>query len=164
MPTDGILLELAARLSAAVEDGAGIEAVLADVLAELEGRAIGLWRVAGEQLVMLGFAAVADMPADVQRAFRESTGEISLSLVRFGIVKAVVTGEPTVMRAEDAVTSPAGSPGWLLRFDSSSSLSVPVRCDGGIVGVFAVSSRESFDPESGGGARLMSIAEALEMR
>lgn len=164
MPFDEAASQLADRLSKAVRVESGVEEVLADVLHALNGRAIGLWRAEPDRLRMLGFAAVEDMADDVQRAFRESTGEIDLSLVRFGIVKAAVEGRPTVMRVEDAATSPAGSPGWLVRFDSVSSLSVPVHdTEGTLVAVFAVSSRESFDPETGGGARLVEMARGLEL-
>ncbi len=156
--------ELADRLSRAVDEGTeAVEAVLADLLAALDGGAVGLWLVVGENLECAGFAAHAGMAAEVAKAFREATATVPRSRVDLGIGQAVASGEPTIAHVEAPEGPLAGSASWLERFGAVSSLSVPFPTTGERRGVLAVSSAETFTLASGNGPRLLAIADALRI-
>lgn len=156
--------EFCRRLSEAVTVGTdAVEGVLKDLLLHADGRAVGLWRVAGDRLVCLGFAACDDMPEDVEREFRELTASVPLERIDLGIVQATVSREPTIAQRVSPDGRLAGSASWLVRFESESSLSAPFPPDGPPEGVLAVSSREQFDLDTGAGPLLLAIASTLQL-
>ena len=95
-------------------------------------RAAGWWRVRGDRLEQVAFAAAADMPAEVARGFAEATRSVPLSLSALGIVKAAVGARVVVSRAA-GLPPDHGSGLWLRRFTAARSVAVPVSDDTGAV-------------------------------
>ena len=107
-------------------------AVVDELLATLDARAAGLWRVEGDQLAQAAFAACADMPAEVARAFATATRSVPITEHALGIVAAVTTCKPCVSRVSEL--DPAeGSGRWLRAFGAERSVAVPLVDDRGTV-------------------------------
>src|SRR6185437_2196304 len=87
-------------------------ALLAALRGRFHARAAGWWRVAGDRLEQVAFSAAADMPGDVAREFAGSTRSVPLARADLGIVKAAVTCEVAVSRA-DELPADSGSGLWL---------------------------------------------------
>jgi hypothetical protein len=104
---------------------------LAALRDRFHARAAGWWRVSGDHLEQVAFAA-ADLPEEVAREFSEATRSVPLDRVDLGVVKAAVTGEVTVSRVGD-VLADTGSGHWLRRFGASRSVAVPIHDTSGIV-------------------------------
>ena len=132
---------LAEQLIAALRDGQSLDAPLRDLVIETKARAAGCWRLRDGHLELLGFGAAADMDEAVDRGFREATRRVPLDRLGLGIVKAAVTGQPTIGRRDPADNSLEGSATWIARFQAQTSLAVPIRRanQSEIAGVLAVS-------------------------
>lgn len=109
----------------------------------LDARAAGWWRRVGERLEGVAFVRAADLPESVARDFSGATRSVPLTQTDLGIVRAAVTGRPTVSRAEDGRPD-SGSSLWLRRFGAERSVAVPVPDDSGaVVGVVSVALSDS---------------------
>lgn len=109
----------------------------------LRARAAGWWRLAGDSLEQVAFAASPEMPAEVALGFTEATRSVPLSSTQLGIVRAQATGEVAVSRLEDSDPD-QGSGLWLRRFGASRSVAVPT---GGRVVSVALADSELTDAE-----------------
>ncbi len=167
------------RLSPDVRDG--IELVLDGLRREWGGLAIGLWLaipdsrgpglldrtvVEGQstrpgRLVLVGFAADASMPGEVQAGFRAATGDVSLEQTAFAIVQAVHAGRlvTATAPAPEEMANDASSPGWLRRFGARQSAATPILGAGRLLGTFALASIETIPPDVL--AELDAVATAL---
>ena len=95
-------------------------------------RAAGWWTVAGDRLEQVAVVFAADMPEAVVGEFASATRAVALAQTDLGIVRAVLSGEPTVSRVEE-LSSDAGSGLWLRRFGAARSVAVPLRDRSGAV-------------------------------
>lgn len=148
------LQSLAIRLSAALRQAAGSDTVeqastetLAHAVMQLiDGWAVGVWKVAGDQLLQLSFAADQQFDAQVAADFVEATRQVPLAETTLGIVNAVVNRRSAWAKATELEGELRRSAGWLGRFDAACSLSCPLTdSDGTPVGVLAVSWKELVD-------------------
>jgi hypothetical protein len=106
--------------------------------ARLGARAAGWWRVEGDRLEQVAFAAAPDMPEGVARGFAEATRSVPLGQADLGIVRAVLSGGPAVSRADD-LPADTGSGLWLRRFGASRSVALPLReGEGAVLAVVSV--------------------------
>jgi GAF domain-containing protein len=155
------------RIAPDVRDG--IELALDGLRRTWGGLAIGLWRAVPDtrgpglwdrsvmeddptpagRLVLVGFAADASMPGDVQAGFRAATGDVSLEQTAFAIVQAVHAGRlvTATAPAPEALASEASSPGWLRRFGARQSAATPILGAGRLLGTFALASTETIPPD-----------------
>jgi hypothetical protein len=99
--------------------------LLDTLLARLDARAAGVWRVEGDRLVQLAFKAAGDMPRDVAEGFAAATSEVALDRLELGIVGAVVERRRKVSLAA-VLPEGSGSGYWLRAFGASRSVAVPV--------------------------------------
>lgn len=120
---------------------------LAELLSATNSRAVGCWRMDGDQLKLAGFLAVAEMPEIVQREFVAVTKCVSLSQTKFGVVQAVLANGPAINH-RPAVSTGAkdSSPGWLERFEAASSLAVPIVVQNRTIGAIAVATVDRIEP------------------
>ncbi len=113
---------------------------LESLLAATASRAAGLWRLDGEQLVQLGFGAVAEMSLEVSSSFADATKTVSMTQRGLGIVQAAMTATPTVAQLDASESGLESSASWLARFEARASLAVPIKSRTEVVGVLAISS------------------------
>lgn len=136
------------QLSEAFQGWQDREVSVFDALGELleitDSRAVGLWRLEGNSLQLVGFQAKSDMPADVKRGFAEATRTVSLNQTGLGIVKAAVDRRPAVAHREAGETGLSDSAGWLARFEAVQSLAVPIGEGERMTGVLAMSTANRF--------------------
>lgn len=99
--------------------------LLASLLARLDARAAGWWRIGDGVLVQVAFAASEELAEEVAQSFAAATLSVSLDETGLGIVHAALSGEPAVSRADD-LPSDTGSGLWLRRFGAVRSVAVPV--------------------------------------
>lgn len=121
-----------------------IAAALKDLIALTDSRAVGLWRLEGDSLVLVGFAATPDMSQEVQEGFAEATKTVSLTQTRLGIVCAVNRRQPAVAVVNAKPDGLVDSAGWLAKFQAVQSLSVPIIHQEKIIGVLALSTANPF--------------------
>jgi hypothetical protein len=100
-------------------------ACLDSLLARLDARAAGVWRVEGDRLVRLAFVAAGDMPRNVAEGFAAATSEVGLDRLDLGIVAAAVERRRKVSLAAGLPTD-SGSGYWLRAFGASRSVALPV--------------------------------------
>ncbi len=101
-------------------------------------RAAGWWRVAGDRLERVAFAAAGDLPGGVAGEFAEATRSVPMGEADLGIVRAAASGAAVVSAADD-LPADSGSGLWLRRFGAARSVAVPVRdASGRVVGVVAL--------------------------
>lgn len=117
--------QLAADIVAALHAGASVSDALQQVLASLNLRAIGLWRVVDSELQQCGYVASSDMAPSVASEFRAATRIVPLSAGTLAIVRSVLDKRPIAARDDDGPQL-AGSASWLRRFGARQSLSCPV--------------------------------------
>ncbi len=133
------------------------------LLAATGGNILGMWRRVDHELRVLGFRYDAEFPLDVARDFGASTQVVSLEKTGLGIVHATLTKQPTVaLLPADGGLLP-GSGGWLERFGSVQSLSVPMLRNGEVVAVLALSTRFRFDQQDRTWTLTTELAERLAM-
>jgi hypothetical protein len=109
----------------ASDDTGWITAGLTAVLNATDARASGLWRVQGDRLILLGFAAAASLESRVARDFAEATRTVPLDRTGLGIVRAWNEGRPVVTWAHEQPAD-AGSGRWLRAFNAERSVAVPI--------------------------------------
>lgn len=121
---------------------------LAELLSATKSRAVGCWRINGDQLKLAGFLAVAEMPEIVQREFVAVTESVSLSQSKFGVVQAVLANGPAINHRPAISTGATdSSPGWLERFEAASSLAVPIVAGNQTIGAIAVATVARIEPD-----------------
>lgn len=125
-------------------------------------RAVGLWQLVDTNLVQWGFAACADMPADVARDFAAATKSVPVSKDGLGIVRAVNTRVPTVATLQPEITGLPGSAGWIARFGATHSLSAPlIDSQGTLRGALAVSTLETLEPSCANWHLIVTLADHI---
>jgi hypothetical protein len=108
------------------------------LLADLGGRAIGLWRLNGGRLAQAAFRPAAGLDPEVARQFAEATRSVPLSSTELGIVRAATTGTIAVSRVEE-LPEREGSGRWLRAFGACCSVAVPiVGPRGDLVGIASI--------------------------
>lgn len=152
--------QIANTLVQALESATPIDAALDRLLEQTGGRAAGLWRLAPGELRQVGFRAVEDMPETVRTEFAAATRNVPLSETGLGIVKAAISRAPSMATVE-GMPGLGASAGWLARFACRASLAVPVEHANQTVGVLAVSSAGSLEPESAPSRLLIDVAAAI---
>jgi GAF domain-containing protein len=157
------MASLAQKLIDTFRIGKSLDGPLRELVVETNARAAGCWRLRDEHLELLGFGAAADMEEAVDRGFREATRRVALDQLGLGIVKAAVSGQPTIGRRDPADNSLDGSATWIARFQAQTSLAVPIRRvkSNEVVGVLAVSTADVVHPEHPLWRLLTEIADQL---
>lgn len=125
-----------------------VDVVMSSLLSATGARAVGWWRRVGEELELLCFRAVTDMPEEVRIGFMAATGRVAMSRIELGCVRAAAELRPVVAREDAVQRGLTGSASWLARFGASQSLALPITRDGLAVGVLAIATTEVFDEES----------------
>ena len=153
------LLAIRDAFGAALAGGQPLDAALDRVLAATSSRAVGLWRLQGDRLLLLGFRGVPDMAPNTAQDFEAATREVPLVNTGFGIVQASLQQRSIpAYRGDSALPASAG---WIERFGAAQSLSAPAVRDGRVVGVLAVSAPSAFHPGSPTWSLIERLAEAL---
>jgi hypothetical protein len=113
-----------------------------------KGRAIGLWRVERDELVLARFDA-PELDEAVAAAFADATRRVPLSRIDLGIVKAATQDRPAVSRVAELADDGAGSGHWLRAFGAKTSVAVGLRRrpDAPIVGVLAIACATELDED-----------------
>lgn len=135
-------LRVAERLNDRVDD------VMSALLSVTNARAVGWWRRVNDELELLSFRAVAGMPDEVRVGFMAATGQVAMSRVELGCVRAAAELRPVVAREDAVQRGLSGSASWLARFGASQSLALPIVQDGHAIGVLAIATSDVFDEES----------------
>lgn len=130
------------------------------LLSATGGNAIGIWQRVGNELRVLGFRRDAQFPDDVADEFAAATQVVSLEKTGLGIVHATLTRQPAVALLPSQGGLLPGSGGWLERFGSLQSLSVPLLKDQEVVAVLALSTRFRFGEQD----RTWTLTVALAKR
>lgn len=138
-----------------------VDAVMSALLSSTGARAVGWWRRVGEELELLSFQAVADMPKEAQVGFMAATGRVAMSRVELGCVRAAAELRPVVAREDAAQRGLTGSASWLARFGAGQSLALPILRDGLAVGVLAIATADVFDETSTTLRTMAAIVEEL---
>lgn len=145
----------------AVHDVELTHSVMQDFLRATEARAVGWWIRRGDNLVLLSFQAVSEMPEDVRSGFAAATAQVAMSRIELGCVRAAVELCPIVAREDAAQRGLAGSASWLERFGASQSLAVPIVRRGRADGVLAIATVNTFDVKSPQWQWLVHITQVL---
>jgi hypothetical protein len=128
-------------------DDIGPAESLSELLTATNSRAVGCWKLSGQTLVLVGFLAADDMPAQVQQEFVAVTKSVTLAQSKFGVVQAVLAKGPAINHRPPKPTGAKdSSPGWLERFEAASSLAVPVFDGEQIRGALAVATVARIEP------------------
>lgn len=151
MPRDDVALvrdfrEAWSRVSTGSNDR--VDAVMSALLSATGARAVGWWWRVGEELELLSFQAVVDMPKEVRVGFAAATGRVAMSRIELGCVRAAAELQPVIAREDAAQRGLSGSASWLVRFEASQSLALPIVRDGLAIGVLAIATAEVFDEDS----------------
>lgn len=146
MNTAIALDQLIAGFRIALAGDGQLDRPLALLLDATGGNAIGMWRRVKEDLVRLGFHCDDQFPRDVAADFIEATRTVSLDRQGLGIVHATHTRQPAVALLESQGGTLPGSAGWLARWGSVQSLSMPIISGDEVVAVLALSTRFRFSP------------------
>lgn len=125
-----------------------IDSAMSALLSATGARAVGIWRRVGEELELLSFRAVADMPEEVRVGFIAATGRVAMSRIELGCVRAAAERRPVVAREDAAQRGLTGSASWLAQFGAGQSLALPIIQDGRALGVLAIATAEVFDEDS----------------
>lgn len=126
-------------LEATLRQKSPISSILDEIMADLGGRAIGLWRCEAGSLIQVGFRAVEEMDEQVREQFASFTQKVSLENTGLGIVKAVTDQEPAIGTLQPEQSGLKGSSEWLVKFGAQQSYAVPI-CEGAqSTGVLAIS-------------------------
>lgn len=137
--------QLAQAFRAGLAGPIHLDAALDLLLAATGGNAVGMWRRVGNDLLRLGFRCDSAFPADVAAEFIEVTRSVSLEKKGLGIVHATLTRQPAVALLSSQGGLLPGSAGWLERWGSVQSLSMPVLSGNEVVAVLALSTRFRFE-------------------
>ncbi len=131
--------QVVTQLEQELREQNSVSGVLDLLLAQLKGRAAGLWRCADGNLLQVGFRAVPEMDLQVQQDFAALTKEVSLENKGLGIVKAVLERQPAIGTLSSTESGLPGSSEWLVKFGAQQSYAIPVIEDGEVTGVLAIS-------------------------
>lgn len=156
-----MLERLAESFSKSLQSGTSADQALDEYLAATNSRAVGLWRLAGDELHVIGFRGHPTMPEDVVEGFAAATEVVTLQQTGLGIVKAAVSQQPTVALLATSGGTLAGSASWLERFESVQSLAVPIIRSGRVRGVLALSTAYAFGPDHAAWLLTTRLAERL---
>ena len=159
--TDAQIRRIADPMRNWFEPGGSVENALSELLSATDSRAVGLWRLEGASLRLVGFQAKSDMPESVQAGFAEATREVPLDQTGLGIVKAVLHRGPAVAHVEAGETGLSDSASWLVKFAAVMSLAVPILDREEIVGVLAMSTANPFYENDETWRLLAGVAERL---
>ena len=127
------------QFEGAIRGGETVVPILGHLLELLGGRAMGLWRRENNNLLQIGFHAVAEMDAEVRKQFSEFTQEVPLENTGLGIVKAVIEKKPATGTLQGEKSGLEGSSEWLRKFGAQQSYAVPIFEGDQVVGVLAIS-------------------------
>lgn len=106
-------------------EGNGDDSRVEALRIRLNARAAGLWRVVGDRIELLAFAAAADMPHEVAARFAEASRSVGLDRRDLGVVNAVAERAPAVSIA-GRLPVDVGSGYWLRAFGAARSVAVPL--------------------------------------
>jgi hypothetical protein len=138
--------------------------LVAEILSELGASAAGLWRIDGERLVQVAFAASTELDEAVARDFEEATRSISLDRTNLGVVIAVRSGKIVPLHSGE-IPDDAGSGLWLNRFRAARSVAMPIAdAEGKIIGGLAASFASMTPDDQTVGSRLRELASAAGLR
>ena len=155
----------AKRIAATLRDCMARETSLDEaiqwLLAESRSRAVGLWRLEGSHLHLLGFCGAPDMAAQIVRQFSDATRDVPLTQTSLGIVKAAIVRQATVATVKNIDGTMGGSASWLERFEAVNSLAVPIFAKDEVAGVLAMSTAIVLHPEESSWRLLIRVAELL---
>lgn len=131
------------------------------LIAATDSRAVGMWRLRGDHLEVLGFRAHPDMPGEVASEFAAATERVGLDQTHLAIVHSVVNNTPTVAMSTGVDGPLRGSANWLVRFQASHSLVMPLRRNGEVFAVIAIAAARELTPDGPEGALTRQLAEGL---
>ena len=154
-------MSLANEICEAWRNRLPLEEILSRFVIETESRAAGCWRWEDDHLKLVGFGWAADMSNEVSQGFQDATRLVSLNQQGFGIVKAVEANAPTIALRDPSTTGLPRSASWIAKFDANSSLAVPIRADGAIVGAVAVSTAAVIEERDPLWIKITNLAEEL---
>lgn len=97
---------------------------LLSALHQLDGRAIGLWRVEADRLVQIAFQAPV-IDRETAERFAGATRSLGFDQLDLGIVKAALHRRPEVSLAAE-LPADIGSGYWLRAFAADRSVAVPL--------------------------------------
>ncbi|HVW01613.1 MAG TPA: GAF domain-containing protein [Planctomycetaceae bacterium] len=137
-----------------------VQAPLELLLTATAARAVGLWCVAGDSLLQLGFFAHPDMDPQTALDFATATECVGLDQLGLGIVKAAVSRAPAVATLSPSNTLGA-SASWLERFGARQSFAAPVLHGSQVVGVLAISTAAVHGPDAAEWNLVEQLAERL---
>lgn len=135
--------------------------LMRELLRMANARAVGWWVRQEDDLVLVSFQAVADMPEDVRIGFAAAMARVGLSRVELGCVRAAAECRPVIAREDAAQRGLGGSASWLERFGTSQSLAIPILQDDQAAGVLAIATENVFDEGSFSWRLLDRITSAL---
>ena len=139
------LEQLVDAFQAGSTDATQLVAALDLLLVATGGNAVGIWRRVDHELRVLGFICDAAFPQSVATDFVAATKLVSLDQTGLGIVHATLTRQPAVALLPSQGGLLPGSGGWLERFGSVQSLSMPIFSGKTVMGVLALSTRFRFE-------------------
>ena len=113
-------------------EGNGVDSRVEALRARLDARAAGLWRVVGDRIELLAFAAAADMPREVAERFAAASRAVGLDRRDLGVVNAVAERSPAVSIA-GRLPVDVGSGYWLRAFGAARSVAVPLTDQAGVI-------------------------------
>jgi GAF domain-containing protein len=138
-----------------------VPAAMSQLLTATGARAVGWWKREADELRLLCFDAIAEMPDDVRTGFADATGRVAMSRMELGCVRAAAEQRPVVAREDAAQRGLTGSASWLERFGASQSLALPIVVGGRAVGVLAIATAETFAESSAIWRLMVAIVEGL---
>jgi hypothetical protein len=138
-----------------------VRTVMSRLLTVTGARAVGWWKREADELRLLCFDAVADMPDEVRTGFAAATGRVALSRRELGCVRAAAELRPVIAREDARQHGLTGSASWLERFGASQSLALPIVAEGGAAGVLAIATAETFAESSPLWRLMTGIVESL---
>jgi GAF domain-containing protein len=160
LPPVPTLAEITAAFQSALAAHREVQQPLELLLTATAARAVGLWCVAGESLLCLGFCAHPGMDPQTAFDFATATECVGLGQSGLGIVKAAVSRAPAVAELSPSNTLGA-SASWLERFGARQSFAVPVMQDSQVTGVLAISTASVHGPDAAEWNLVERLAESL---
>jgi hypothetical protein len=153
--------QLSAAFRAGLAEPTDLSAALDLLLSATGGNIVGMWRRIDQDLHVMCFRYDAEFPRDVAQAFAASTRVVSLEQTGLGIVHATLTAQPTVALLLSEGGLLPGSGGWLERFESVQSLSMPILRDETVIAVLALSTRFPFTSHDRTWTLMVALANEL---
>lgn len=154
-------MSVAKEMCDAWRSGVSMDDVLSRFVIETGSRAAGCWRLEDGHLALIGFGHEPSVSDEVSQGFQDATRLVSLERTGLGIVKAVVSNQPTIALRDPATTGLPNSASWIVRFDANASLATPIRKGMTIVGALAVSTVPLIEPGDELWKTITSLADEL---